>query len=699
LSTNRRSHGDAFDEQCAACGRRRGAHFSGSCIPPDERLSMGGGHFIGSGVFIPEALTPIQARSYVRDGGEIMDRVCRNCGLRFGWHQSGLETCPTYSDRFSYGTGNPGTVFMDSGMRRSESEYPRHTPATNLRPEPTVTVDSAYGTGDSISMDTATSLASDPVPTEAPTLQPTMQSMEGWGGWILLYGRDHQYSAMVEAGIPVVPATIVDYGGITGIAIPASELGRVIEQFGSFDMIVDTIDDNMKMAISHENARALAEQEARRLARAAERAKRPASPTQEAPVVEGGSIEDMYNVRAESLGSLEALDVMRPVLKQFAEENKIAIRLKNFHNSGWDETQPPEGKLRIVFWANASRGEHYGYTREKAFGYTLAGGQNASCRESGCADYTIYDDQGEAVAEVLGRTLFVLFDLPHSTNSAATIMGCILSRYKELQANGGVPDVERQKESMYQLYKSVSSVTVEKAKKDIISLERGIAQNISSIEAYTAELTKQKVLLAQLNDGDETAGRQKAADEYERLVKLDHVVTVTFSSGILMIKTDHMNFKYREMWFQGHAYRIIVDTKGGSIKIQSVDGLPLVNGCTHPHLGGDGTPCLGNISKGVYKLLSELEFAALIPLLIEYLQTANTSDWYINPLHWPKVKVEEGAATAIVTPEAASSVPAVVTCPHCGDELDEDYEFCPDCGRCEDCCTCDDDDNGDDESF
>ena len=60
----------------------------------------------------------------------------------------------------------------------------------------------------------------------------------------------------------------------------------------------------------------------------------------------------------------------------------------------------------------------------------------------------------------------------------------------------------------------------------------------------------------------------------------------------------------------------------------------------HPHvLGGGDWICFGNVATAVCRYIAEKEFAALIAILIEFVQTANVGDMAGNELrYWPIVK-------------------------------------------------------------
>ncbi len=81
--------------------------------------------------------------------------------------------------------------------------------------------------------------------------------------------------------------------------------------------------------------------------------------------------------------------------------------------------------------------------------------------------------------------------------------------------------------------------------------------------------------------------------------------------------------------YQAGAFEIIIDVERVSIRFNSnlrKKGY-FSNSDPHPHVNGeDGNPCLGNLSTTVAELCSQNEIYALTIMLIDYLETANTSD-------------------------------------------------------------------------
>ena len=58
---------------------------------------------------------------------EVMDRICKHCGLTYGQHHGGTspwprDYCPGHKDKADWENG-PGTIFKDSGkFKRVEDD-------------------------------------------------------------------------------------------------------------------------------------------------------------------------------------------------------------------------------------------------------------------------------------------------------------------------------------------------------------------------------------------------------------------------------------------------------------------------------------------------------------------------------------------------------------------------------------------------
>ena len=241
-------------------------------------------------------------------------------------------------------------------------------------------------------------------------------------------------------------------------------------------------------------------------------------------------------------------------------------------------------------------------------------------------------------------------------------------------------------------------------KKSIMQQKATLDVKLADINSYTNAITS---MLAQATACRQTmqaltekSERIKAEGSrvIEGLLGLPKVKDVNVQGDMVTIDTEHLDFTYKGRVHKGHAYRIVMSPARGAMIIKALDIGKTIDGYIHPHVNSQGVPCLGNIKTGVVKFLTELEFVPLTVLLMEYLQIANDTDWYIDPMKWPLVGVEEavkieGAVpVATVVDEEPEEEDEQHYCPGCGAYYDDDY-WCDECGHCNDCCTC----HGEDE--
>ena len=126
----------------------------------------------------------------------------------------------------------------------------------------------------------------------------------------------------------------------------------------------------------------------------------------------------------------------------------------------------------------------------------------------------------------------------------------------------------------------------------------------------------------------------------------------------------------------------------------------------HPHVSGNGEPCLGNIDMGVSSYINEGNFYALFLLLLNYLEAVDVTDSagkYLST--WDEVDennniIVNGEPRTRFNPKRKKQAPTpssgtpttdttmATNCADCGEELaDEDRQTCTICGYdfCSDC--------------
>jgi hypothetical protein len=671
-----------------------------------------------------------------------LDEVCNLCGFRYGDHSSGEPSrCPPGWGRHDWDNG-PLTVFEPSGTYRSVGSYTGAEIARNM-PAPSRTdpygevcgrcgcsrgahstslhgaircPSSEHGglnvwtetrafipTGryDAVphgmfALDLQTA-APPPIVEEQPESSPSNEGEEGGPtemGWIMVSGSERHLTTLCAAGITASMATIVSPFEFQGIVFPETELEKVKESgiVTVYDTLVLTSTDGLRLSLSQEDVERIAEIEK---ARTEEEQQRMARKRKE----EKEGKKDEYRVTEDSVGGLEYYETMQPVLQKYAQQLKKHIRILNSHNSGCDWIQPEEGALRIVFWAGMGSGGAKIY--DSVFGVSLSDGQNDGMNvDKNTADYDIIDSQGLLVGQVVGNILTIPFDLPHGS-SAGKVLTRILDAYMKLKIDPSKVDLKSKRaEQMEKLLASVATRAIESNKAALRSKMVDIESYTTAISSLLAQATAIKQIVQALTEKKDRM-KEEGSRIINGLLEMDKVKDVMIRGDMVIVTTEHLDFMYKGKMYKGHKYGINLSPTKGVMTIGKVDMEPLIQGYTHPHINSSGSPCLGNIKKGAFEFLTGFELVPLVDLLIQYLQVANETDWYLDPVKWPLVggtpvenatMPESSTASATVvesvsTPQAEEE-PALHHCRNCGENYDNDDDWCSACGYCTGCCAC-----------
>lgn len=313
-----------------------------------------------------------------------------------------------------------------------------------------------------------------------------------------------------------------------------------------------------------------------------------------------------------------------------------------------------QGELRAM---EESRVTPQRFKQKRVLGYELANSQRDFIQPSGVG-HVFSDENGTAFAEYVDNNLYILFDLPHSgrresdnvTELFAKIVETFLTfgnktvdemaAFKNIVLYGSRDGSESTSKNMF--VQSCSKLYDKNLKEMELLLEKYDA----TIDKHNCELVKASRDRAILFDKyvplktSAEERRKWAANEYDALCASPHVEKVVIKDKIIQVYTDMVSIHHN---FQTHnigKFRIDINTEGGGKDGVSVfnltnkkkrNSVPL----HHPHIIGDnGTPCLGNISEGVVKLLIDYQYVVLAQIMIDYLHTYNPDSAYARISEW-----------------------------------------------------------------
>lgn len=353
-------------------------------------------------------------------------------------------------------------------------------------------------------------------------------------------------------------------------------------------------------------------------------------------------------VVVENDSNMENLFLFKPVIEKYAKLLSLDIYASNPHGRPRDAKKEPR-KLFLYFWSAPRYNE---IKISSVFGIVLEDGQKDACEPSGHG-YVIRDEKETAVAEIVEGTLYILFDLPHGPNAAE-----LLEKIMEVYLNLIIDPKEMEKLNRENVKRNLeitkNAYVVECSKR----LKNETDKARQAIETAEANITKYQIALVEAIR-NEKENRQKISDlerfknekekefakEFSNLLKIPGVEKVEVRSGLIEVYTSQIDVDYKEEIYNIGKFRIDIYTSGSGGGVRCYNLTRKVtdesNVYFHPHIKASGVCCLGNLSDGVAKLIAEYQYSVLAQIMIRYLQSVNSSDWYYNIERWPKKKGEE----------------------------------------------------------
>jgi hypothetical protein len=393
--------------------------------------------------------------------------------------------------------------------------------------------------------------------------------------------------------------------------------------------------------------------------------------------------------------------ILHPMLQDFAASLGRDVRVDVPHGA----SRPPQtttSEVQVFFWSRPS-GAHWEEGQgalSRLFGVMLASGQRDRLSPSEGSDIILYDEAGNAAAQIEGSTLYILFDLAHTPSPVEPerLMGIILDWALPLMAPGAVAvapgeDLSRR---LAQAMSSLNPRRLDEAKSHLDDARNHVATRqrdlANAIRQEQMHLATWKALEAAGQVNYEAKARQEM--EALQVVVGDHPITIR--SGIVHVELGDVSIPNPD--FSGDIvyigkFRAELHLSNADIRLYNMGGREdgvggAKDGYQHPHIPRDGRPCLGNIHEQVVSLMANLQLATLVGLLKDYLGSYNAPGAYVRLRRWGDTESATPPPTAVSplpmeTPVAARPVSSTVDgdryCRDCG-ELDCTCEICPDCG-------------------
>lgn len=340
-------------------------------------------------------------------------------------------------------------------------------------------------------------------------------------------------------------------------------------------------------------------------------------------------------------------DLIEPVCEEFARKTGMSITVSNPLGRVKSPYFDNDFDLCIYFWCVPERAEPaaveiaYGYAtnRGQEDGYVLPGDRNET------NGIRIVDPDGVDVALIVGKTLYVLFDLPHSSrgerNYADKILQRIFDDYGLFLVDRRAFDLEMRKrlggacENRFaRAYIDALGISVSS---DPEETERELQRNKKK---FLTVLRKRSVFLRDGTVGEVTKFAEENIPElYRRLCKLSATGSIRMNYQSVCVPMGQIDIEDRGTVYDIGYLELWIDLIGDRLRVRCINATRVVSGCFHPHVSDDGSPCLGSIRDGVKALLKARELELLILVMGDYLRSYNDNSPYSRIDEWPVRRV------------------------------------------------------------
>jgi hypothetical protein len=230
--------------------------------------------------------------------------------------------------------------------------------------------------------------------------------------------------------------------------------------------------------------------------------------------------------------------------------------------------------------------------------------------------------------------------------------------------------------------------------------ESDIRNNQDEIESKTWEIDdlvkkneQLRTAIESINENTRMMLKRKADDEHQSLVKMllsGGIRDLDIISTGLSFKTPVVEIEFEDYCYELGPFCVEIPFTGDRIKIKGLDKSRIIDGYAHPHISGDGTPCLGNAGPIIAKLLGTGDMVGAVNTILEFLRSYSKGNAYLRLEKWnPDWEDDEDRFEACY--EGSSSYDCVCcgddSCPFREEAEQRCYEntetyICIACGEC-----------------
>jgi hypothetical protein len=251
------------------------------------------------------------------------------------------------------------------------------------------------------------------------------------------------------------------------------------------------------------------------------------------------------------------------------------------------------------------------------------------------------EDYYHPFAHVDGNRLFVYFnpiDVPVQSEDGTNVLGKVFDyvfskAMAKLKTNIESYDYSDERKRYANIKLMALKSKQQELSNNITTNEYSLQEATESIVRLTRALSADRVMLEAIQSKTDRRKTEEAGKEYFSLMKLVPAAykDIEFDERELRAKTHSIDIDYEgEEYHIGH-FEVAITFETGRIRINNLTNER--DGYDHPHVSG-GSPCLGNISTGLAKLIAESDYAPALTILLDYLKSYNRDDAYKRIEYW-----------------------------------------------------------------
>ena len=167
-------------------------------------------------------------------------------------------------------------------------------------------------------------------------------------------------------------------------------------------------------------------------------------------------------------------------------------------------------------------------------------------------------------------------------------------------------------------------------------ISKEIEQTSKQLMLYVRALNDIQIELNDLKNNKEKS-IEKYREEFKALKSMKNYksIQVSFSNNrpALVGFTNMIYIQDKNQWYKIGKFKVVI--QDGTINIDNLTSRK--EGYNHPHVQGNGTPCLGDLQSSLPKLMGNHEYALVFDIIHKYLCSYNERSPYKKVEAWERV--------------------------------------------------------------